>query len=85
MGASPGPDGPEKKFPVCMTVNYLWLVSGVDCPRFRKMATNGSAWGQVSNRKNGQIGSDGGLSPPKMGPKKNNWVPIPIIYHGVGS
>jgi hypothetical protein len=52
MGASPGPDGPKKKIPrVRMTMNYLWLGSGVDCPRFRKMATNGSAWGQVSNRK----------------------------------
>jgi hypothetical protein len=59
MGASPGPDRPKKNSRVRMTMNYLWLGSGVDCLRFREMATNGSAWGQVSNREKGQIGSDG--------------------------
>jgi hypothetical protein len=68
-----------------MIMNYLWLGSGVDCRRFRKMATNGSAWGQVSNRENGQIGSDGWLSPPKVGLKKNNWVATPTTYLWAGS
>jgi hypothetical protein len=50
MGACPRPDRPKRISRISVTVMHHWDKSGVDRGRFREMATNGSAWGQASDR-----------------------------------
>jgi hypothetical protein len=77
--------GLKKNNWVATPTTYLWAGSWQVYLGSRRMVPNGSAWGQVSNRKCGQNGTDGRFWPPKVGLKNNNWVPIPIIYLWDGS